>query len=104
MIGYITLGTNDPQKSQAFYDPVMTTLGQVKKFAQDNGWAGYAGYAGCRCRDSDLSAVQWGSRFHRQWHHDGLSRSQQTDGRCRLGSRFGQRRVTTFMLPTCAIP
>jgi len=41
MIGYITLGTNDPQKSQAFYDPVMTTLGQVKKFAQDNGWAGY---------------------------------------------------------------
>jgi hypothetical protein len=41
MIGYITLGTNDPQKSQALYDSVMMALGQVKKFAQDNGWAGY---------------------------------------------------------------
>lgn len=41
MIGYITLGTNDSQASQAFYDPVMTALGQKKKFTQDNGWAGY---------------------------------------------------------------
>ena len=41
MIGYITLGTNDPQKSQALYDSVMMALGQVKKFAQDNGSAGY---------------------------------------------------------------
>lgn len=41
MIGYITLGTNDPAASQAFYDPVMACLGQKKKFAQANGWAGY---------------------------------------------------------------
>lgn len=41
MIGYITLGTNDPAASRAFYDPVMAELGQVRKFAQDNGWTGY---------------------------------------------------------------
>jgi len=41
MIGYITLGTNDPQVSQAFYDPVMKALGQQKKFAHENSWAGY---------------------------------------------------------------
>lgn len=41
MIGYITLGTNDSTASQAFYDPVMESLGQKKKFAQDNGWVGY---------------------------------------------------------------
>ena len=41
MIGYITLGTNDPKASLAFYDPVMAVLGQKRKFAHDNGWAGY---------------------------------------------------------------
>lgn len=41
MIGYITLGTNDPAASQTFYDPFMSALGQKKKFAQDNGWCGY---------------------------------------------------------------
>jgi hypothetical protein len=41
MIGYITLGTNDSGASQTFYDSFMACLGQKKKFAQDNGWAGY---------------------------------------------------------------
>ena len=41
MIGYVTLGTNDPQASIKFYDAVMPHLGMTQKFAQENGWAGY---------------------------------------------------------------
>lgn len=41
MIGYVTLGTNDPAASRAFYDAVLIPLGMKRKFAQDNGWAGY---------------------------------------------------------------
>ena len=41
MIGYVTLGTNNPQASIAFYDAVLVPMGMVRKFAQDNGWTGY---------------------------------------------------------------
>lgn len=41
MIGYVTLGTNNPGASVAFYDAVLIPLGMKRKFAQENGWAGY---------------------------------------------------------------
>jgi len=41
MIGYITLGTNDPDASLAFYDALLEPLGMVRKFSRENGWAGW---------------------------------------------------------------
>ena len=40
MISYITLGTNDLEKSTAFYDALMSTMGAEKVYASDNsvGW------------------------------------------------------------------
>ena len=41
MIGYVTLGTNDPKASMAFYDAVLVPIGMERKFAHANGWIGY---------------------------------------------------------------
>ena len=42
MIGYVTLGTNDPKASVAFYDKVLLPIGLERKFFDENsGWAGY---------------------------------------------------------------
>jgi catechol 2,3-dioxygenase-like lactoylglutathione lyase family enzyme len=41
MIGYVTIGSNDIDRSVAFYDPVMGALGYEQVFKQ-GGWAGYA--------------------------------------------------------------
>ena len=40
MIGYITIGAQDPGKSGAFYDAVFGAIGSERKFA-DGGWIGY---------------------------------------------------------------
>ena len=40
MIGYVTIGTNDPARSIAFYDAVFAPLGYAKTF-EGGGWAGY---------------------------------------------------------------
>jgi catechol 2,3-dioxygenase-like lactoylglutathione lyase family enzyme len=40
MIGYITIGALDGEKSGAFYDAVLGAIGNERKFA-DGGWIGY---------------------------------------------------------------
>lgn len=40
MIGYVTIGTNDPARSMAFYDAVFAPLGYGRTF-EGGGWAGY---------------------------------------------------------------
>jgi catechol 2,3-dioxygenase-like lactoylglutathione lyase family enzyme len=40
MIGYITIGASDSEKSGAFYDAVLGAIGNERKFA-DGGWVGY---------------------------------------------------------------
>ncbi|MGD0190854.1 MAG: VOC family protein [Rhizomicrobium sp.] len=40
MIGYITIGASDGDKSGAFYDAVFGAIGCERKFA-DGGWIGY---------------------------------------------------------------
>jgi catechol 2,3-dioxygenase-like lactoylglutathione lyase family enzyme len=40
MIGYVTIGAKDPEKSGAFYDAMFGALGAERKFA-DGGWIGY---------------------------------------------------------------
>ncbi len=40
MIGYITIGALDGEASGRFYDAVLGTIGQERKFA-DGGWIGY---------------------------------------------------------------
>jgi catechol 2,3-dioxygenase-like lactoylglutathione lyase family enzyme len=40
MIGYVTIGTNDPARSVAFYDSVFAPLGYGRTF-EGGGWAGY---------------------------------------------------------------
>ena len=45
MIGYATIGSNDLEKSKAFYDTVLVPLGGKRAFASDRmqGWAGAGG-------------------------------------------------------------
>ncbi|MBI3675950.1 MAG: VOC family protein [Proteobacteria bacterium] len=40
MLGYVTIGANDPEKSGKFYDAVFGAIGSERKFA-DGGWIGY---------------------------------------------------------------
>ena len=40
MIGYVTIGANDPEVSGKFYDAVLGAIGSERKFA-DGGWIGY---------------------------------------------------------------
>ena len=40
MIGYVTIGMNDVEKSGKFYDSVMGPIGSERKF-NDGGWIGY---------------------------------------------------------------
>lgn len=40
MIGYVTIGHNDLEKSCAFYDAAFAPLGYSRTF-KDGGWAGY---------------------------------------------------------------
>jgi len=40
MIGYVTIGMNDAQKSGRFYDAVFGAIGHERKF-EDSGWIGY---------------------------------------------------------------
>lgn len=40
MIGYVTIGTNDGEKSGRFYDAVLGAIGNERKF-NDGGWIGY---------------------------------------------------------------
>ena len=40
MIGYVTIGTNDGEKSGKFYDAVFGAFGIERKFS-DGGWTGY---------------------------------------------------------------
>lgn len=40
MIGYVTIGTNDGEKSGKFYDAVFGAFGVERKFS-DGGWTGY---------------------------------------------------------------
>lgn len=40
MIGYVTIGMNDAQKSEKFYDAVFDAIGSERKF-EDSGWIGY---------------------------------------------------------------
>ncbi len=40
MIGYITIGANDTEKSGRFYDAVFGAIGHERKFS-DSGWLGY---------------------------------------------------------------
>jgi catechol 2,3-dioxygenase-like lactoylglutathione lyase family enzyme len=40
MIGYITIGTNDPEASGKFYDAVFGAIGSERKM-KDGGWIGY---------------------------------------------------------------
>ena len=40
MIGYVTIGMNDGEKSGRFYDAVMGAIGNDRKFS-DGGWIGY---------------------------------------------------------------
>ena len=40
MIGYITIGAQDSEKSGAFYDAVLGAIGNERKFS-DGGWVGY---------------------------------------------------------------
>ena len=40
MIGYVTIGMNDAQKSGKFYDAVFDAIGNERKF-EDSGWIGY---------------------------------------------------------------
>ena len=40
MIGYVTIGALDSEKSGAFYDAVLSAIGYARQFA-DGGWIGY---------------------------------------------------------------
>ena len=40
MIGYVTIGMNDAQKSGKFYDAFFNAIGNERKF-EDSGWIGY---------------------------------------------------------------
>ena len=40
MLGYVTIGVNDIDKSVAFYDEAFGPLGYARTF-KDGGWAGY---------------------------------------------------------------
>ena len=40
MIGYVTIGALDTEKSGAFYDAVLGAVGHERKFS-DGGWLGY---------------------------------------------------------------
>ena len=40
MLGYVTIGALDTEKSMRFYDPVFGAIGYERKFF-DKGWAGY---------------------------------------------------------------
>lgn len=40
MLGYVTIGTNDTEKSWAFYDAVLATIGW-SKCMEFEGWRGY---------------------------------------------------------------
>ncbi len=40
MLGYVTIGTNDIDRSVAFFDPVLAALGAERTF-KDGNWAGY---------------------------------------------------------------
>jgi catechol 2,3-dioxygenase-like lactoylglutathione lyase family enzyme len=40
MIGYVTIGMNDAQKSGRFYDAVFGAIGNERKF-NEGGWIGY---------------------------------------------------------------
>lgn len=40
MIGYVTIGMNDAQKSGKFYDAVFDAIGNERKF-EESGWIGY---------------------------------------------------------------
>lgn len=40
MIGYVTIGALDSEKSGVFYDAVMSAIGNERKFT-DGGWIGY---------------------------------------------------------------
>lgn len=40
MIGYVTIGTNDPARSAAFYNAAFQPLGYSKTF-EGGGWVGY---------------------------------------------------------------
>ncbi|HUJ46698.1 MAG TPA: VOC family protein [Rhizomicrobium sp.] len=50
MIGYVTIGANDGEKSGKFYDAVFGAFGIERKFA-DSGWLGYGP------KDSDSHSV-----------------------------------------------
>ena len=50
MIGYVTIGANDGEKSGKFYDAVFGAFGIERKFS-DSGWLGYGP------KDSDSHSV-----------------------------------------------
>jgi catechol 2,3-dioxygenase-like lactoylglutathione lyase family enzyme len=59
MIGYATIGSNNLEKSKAFYDTVLVPLGGKRAFASDR-MQGYAGAAGAMlavCRPYDEKAA-----------------------------------------------
>jgi hypothetical protein len=57
MILYITLGTNDLERSMRFYDPVMTTLGFARHYT-DESEIGYGPVPPLRHRANALSGSQ----------------------------------------------
>ena len=59
MIGYITIGANDTEKSGKFYDAVLGAIGNERKF-EDSGWIGYGP------RGSDSHSVYVCPPFNKQ--------------------------------------
>jgi catechol 2,3-dioxygenase-like lactoylglutathione lyase family enzyme len=62
MIGYVTLGTNDLEKSAAFYDALLAELGAKRFMEMENFIAWTSGPSGCglgitRPHDGDAACV-----------------------------------------------
>jgi catechol 2,3-dioxygenase-like lactoylglutathione lyase family enzyme len=49
MLLYVTVGTNNLERAQEFYDPVLKTLGYLRRVSKPDE-IGYAGEADARCR------------------------------------------------------
>ena len=84
MLGYVTIGALDSEKSVKFYDAVFGAIGYERKFL-DKGWAGYGPKGSETPGRLRLSAGGWSAGPRGQRHHDCLQ------GEYKSASRGGAR-------------
>ena len=117
MLAYITIGTNDFQRSVDFYDAIFNVLGYSRLPAWTESWAMWGdknnpekAFSFCICPPFDGHSATAGNgtmfafqadnaEIVRQFHAAGLLAGGQNEGAPGTRPAYGP----TFMWPTCAI-